>query len=320
MSDAGYLENPAWMPPTRTQALSVALSRLPASARAKYDGYVAAVEDAQALMESALRRARDLEDKFQVAVDRADRAVRAAAQGATAASAVTAARDAADAVRREYRALEIERDRRRAAHGQAAQTIARLDTFLLSGVPPCRAVAVQARAQDGETLQQALERVRAAIGVAQREAGRVRSAPLPAETIAAQIRDQVRQLAAQGMPHVTIGAGDTPPRIEWPDGPMIGALGAPSLGGSKLLAALFPKQLEALLLSGVDKIQGISPAERAERLAKLAADILGLEHEEEALVELALAKGLDVDRRGDVSGFGLLGIEPISPAELMAAE
>jgi hypothetical protein len=319
-TDGGYEANPSWQPWSREQALQVALARLPPSARAKYESYVAAVTDAEALMAAALQRSRSVEDKFQMAIDRVDRAERAAAQGGLDANAIAKARAAADAVRFEYQAVAEEQAKRRGAHGQAAQTVVRLDAFLLNGVPPCRACTVMARPQDGESLQQAITRVRAAIDIAQREVRTVRSAPLPAATIASSIRDQIRELAAAGMPHVTIGGGDMPPRIEWPDGPQLGALGAASLGATKLFAAMFPERLEEVLLVGVDGIQGIDPADRAERLERLGADVLQLEHEEEALVQLALAKGLDgVGRRGDTSGWVLLGVEPIPLADLATA-
>jgi hypothetical protein len=315
----GYEANPQWMPSSREAALRMAIERLPASARAKYEGYVADVEDAQALVEAALMRSKAIEDRFQLAVERLDRAERAVAQGTIDAAALAKARAAADAVRFEYQAVAEEQSRRRGAHGQAAQRVVQLDTFLLSGVPPCRAAAVQARPQDGESLPKAIERVRAAIGIAQREAARVRAMPLPAAVLAGQIRDQVRTLAAQGRPVVTVGGGDAGVRIEWPDGPQLGALGAASLGATKLFAALFPDQLEALLLTGIDRIQGIDPTERAERLEKLGADILRLETEEESLISQALSKGLDVARRGDMSGYALLGIEPVPVADMAMA-
>jgi hypothetical protein len=312
-----YEANPQWQPWSREQALAQAIERLPASARAKYSGFVAAVTDAEALMAAALMRSRDLEDRFQMALDRADRAERAAAQGIIDQPALAKARESADVVRREWSALEIERNKRRGAHGQASQLVVRLDAFLLSGVPPCRPITAQARPQEGESLPKAVERVRAAISIAQREVGRVRSAPLPAEMLAESIRDQVRELARSGTPVVTIGAGE-PPRIEWSDGPQLGG-GIAALGATRLLAALFPKQMEEMLLAGIDRIQGIAPPERDERLERLGGDIRQLEHEEESLISQALTKGLDgVDRRGDAGGFALLQIEPIPLSDLVA--
>jgi hypothetical protein len=52
-------------------------------------------------------------------------------------------------------------------------------------------------------------------------------------------------------------------------------------------------------------------AEKPKRIAELKFALRNLERQEEALVEAAQQAGLDCPRRPTMSGYGLLGLEPV---------
>ncbi len=163
----------------------------------------------------------------------------------------------------------------------------------------------------------AIERVRREIGRAASERAMVKAMPPSAAEIKAQLTEEVRRLALKGTPSATFA--DNTVKLEWPDSNRFGG-GAPPGAASALIAWLFGDQLLAALTRSVDQIAGISAAERQQRIADLEARILQLEHEEESLVEQALAKGLDIERRPGASGYALLGVSPVSELAVVAAE
>jgi hypothetical protein len=87
----------------------------------------------------------------------------------------------------------------------------------------------------------------------------------------------------------------------------------------RLLAALFPDQVHALLVAQIADRPGISAAERAGREQALEAEIFRHELEEEVLVERSDGAIL---RRVDASPHALLGLLPYRQpaAALQAAE
>jgi hypothetical protein len=88
-----------------------------------------------------------------------------------------------------------------------------------------------------------------------------------------------------------------------------GGLAAPSGSVSRIIAAIDPEGSFRRIMAAVPETgEGISAADRARREREIAAEILRLEHVEEALVVRALAAGLEVHRRPDASGWALLGL------------
>jgi hypothetical protein len=140
--------------------------------------------------------------------------------------------------------------------------------------------------------------------------------PPTKDAIKQQVKDEVQRLLLAGTPRITVNP-DSPDRIkiEWADNNPFTPNAAPAGSAAKLLAFLFPTQMYAALLSGIEGLpDGISAAERAERKAKLEQRLLALEREEESLIEQALSAGLvGVERRPTASGWAILGLEPLPP-------
>jgi hypothetical protein len=114
----------------------------------------------------------------------------------------------------------------------------------MSGIRwPLRAASVEAKPHKGESLQDAIKRVRSEIMAAKGELAQVRSAPPTVEELGKQIITQVMQHAAK--PDVVLR--DAKLRINWPDVINVGAsnstLGAPSGSTSRMLCWLFPKEV-----------------------------------------------------------------------------
>lgn len=65
---------------------------------------------------------------------------------------------------------------------------------------------------------------------------------------------------------------------------------------------------------------GLPSAERVRHDAELRARLLDLEHAEEHLIAKAISSGAEVQRRSDVSGWALLGIEQVQVEAMEAAE
>jgi hypothetical protein len=60
---------------------------------------------------------------------------------------------------------------------------------------------------------------------------------------------------------------------------------------------------------GIDSVEGgISAPDRKARIIEIEAHIRQLEHEEEGLIEQALAAGIEVHRRYDASPYAVLGL------------
>jgi hypothetical protein len=253
--------------------------------------------------------ARDLEYKIQVAEVRNDEAHR-----------IVSLREELQGVLDDLRQLDAEKSRRSAIEANILQVLARLDQFLpmLDGVA-LQAVTTNAQPLDGESLADGITRIRREISRAVGEISRVKELPLPADELKARIRAEVEALAAQGAPKIDLSSGKL--ALHFCDDPLFGAPGqaksAPPLSATRTLAFMFPDLLVECLTSAVDGVEGISTADKAQRLTELEAHLLALERAEECFVEAALTQGIEAHRRPNASGFALLCIEPV---EIVAAE
>ncbi len=112
--------------------------------------------------------------------------------------------------------------------------------------------------REGESLSDAILRLRHEIGMARGELQQIKTAPPPAAEIKAALVAEVDRMAAEGKPRVSIDGGRI--AIHWPDVQPYAvsgaALAAPSGSGSKMLAALFGDQLKKLLTAGSRRGQG----------------------------------------------------------------
>jgi hypothetical protein len=301
------------------------LDRLPARARRKYDDLQAAVADSEALQRSLMERLRVKEDQFADLSRRRDYAIRPGGEGAEEVAKLDAE---LSAVRTDLARLEGERQKRNSTRANTEQILSRLNNAIMqffSGAaeverPPWPTVVPAAR--DGESVADALLRLRHEINVAQGELMRIKAAPPPAAEIKATIEAEVDRLAAAGAPRIAVDAGKV--TIHWPDVQPYAvpgsALAAPSGSASSLLAALFPAQLKRLLTAGVEDVPGSVPSRERPRLIRAAeARIFGLEVGEERLVVAALEQGLEVHRRVDASCWAVLFAD-MEPARAEAAE
>jgi hypothetical protein len=232
-----------------------------------------------------------------------------------------------NALRIEVGTLEQRRSLLNARRANAEQTLAQLNSAIpllveRGGGGALRPVTVTAQPREGEDLKAAILRVRSQINNNNSEITRLRTAPCTADEIRAAAIPKVEQMAAQGAPHIASANGTV--EIRFPDEPQFAdpgaVMSAPSGSASKMLAWLFPEQMLARMTDGLDDVVGgVSKAEREARSTELNAEVRELEHEEEALVCMALEAGLDVHRRPTASPLALLGLEVEQQAALLQA-
>ena len=268
------------------------LDRLPARARTKYDSLKGLLADSEALQRSLMERIRGKEDQLADLSRRRDYAHGGGAEEVATLDAELSA------VRTDLARLEGERQKRNSTRTNTEQVVSRLNNSIMqffSGAaeverPPWPTVVPAAR--DGESVADALMRLRHEIAVAQGELMCLKAAPPPASEIKAAIE-----------------AGRVV--VHWPDVLRFAvpgqALSAPSGSASQLLCALFPAQLKKLLTAGIADTRDSIPARSRPRLIREAeAHILALEVGEERLVVAALEQGLEVHRRIDSSPWAIL--------------
>jgi hypothetical protein len=305
------------------------LQRLPPHARRKWHALIAQADDAEALLRLGFEREKAL-------AERRDGIVRRLAylDVKTEGEAIADIGVDLEVIDGELRKLSDERERRDRTRSNVQQVLSQLrDVFIPSiglDLPNADArgllpVNVEAAPAEGESLLDAVIRVRSEVGMLKSELQWVKAAPPAREEIEAALREEVQRLIFKGTPSVSIVDGKIV--TYWPDAPTLGgepgqAIFAPSGSASALLAALFPDEMYKMLSAGLDQLEGgISADERVRRIAELERQILQAEHVEESLVEQALAAGLEVHRRPSMSGWALLGIMPPMAAErMMAAE
>ena len=281
------------------------VARMPAQAQRKYRKLASELEDAVSLLDNHMLREKDASARVFGLSRSVERAARPGGDPGKAAR-LAAERDQAQA---DYQELLATRGRLNARHDELSNIVSRLRHNEIAQIHGwLHPVDVAARPKPGEDLVQAIERTRDELRAKQGELAAVRQAPLPRAELLAMCRTAVSTLALQGQPVVVSHGGKF--EVRWDRVAVPGFPQAADVLVPKLLAALFPKQLLALLEAQVPDRPGLSAAERAERVGVLERQILRLEHEEESLVVAAQAKGLAAPRRRDASAFALLGCDP----------
>jgi hypothetical protein len=172
------MSNPTWPPP---YSLVQCLDRLPPRARAKYDSLKGLLADAEALQRSLMERVRAKEERL---ADLRRRREYASVPGGNAAE-VAKLDGELSAVRGDLDRLERERSRRNGVRANTEQVVSRLNNFIMqlfSGASDATAPRWPAEVpgpRKGESLADALMRLRREISVAQGELMRVKTAPPP---------------------------------------------------------------------------------------------------------------------------------------------
>jgi hypothetical protein len=303
------------------------LASLPPVARKKYSALVALTEDSAALVRVAMARERELENAlYDLQRRRSYLSKEVEADKARLFDAEI------EEMQAELASLNDERSKRNGIRSNAEQIIAQLRYRFLEGesIPGAplgtRAYSgPQATPNEGESIADAVKRVRREIAAAQAELMQVRQAPLTAAEIKQHLTAEIDRMAAQGQPAFNFANGEV--KVHFVDQQLHGmpnaALVTPSGSASKLLAWMFRDRLVQAVTAAADNVVGgISRADRTRRIRELETHIFGLEHQEESLVVQALAQGLEVHRRPYASPMSMLGLEPIPPSAgvLQAAE
>jgi hypothetical protein len=224
----------------------------------------------------------------------------------------TASHDPAAAADNEQvlQTLLTQRNDQSARHRAAAQLLAQIGYWL--GLQRGNTVMVAAPSPavslaDGETVLQAIDRVRGEISDRQGRLLALRTAPPPKSALNAQVAAMVKNLAEQGQPRLTLN-GDTL-RANFGD-PKAYATSISDM--VRLLAWLDPEQMQKRLQAAVQQMPeaavSATPKEKAQAEAELPGQIEHLERIEEALIERALSTGTYVERRSDADPRAVLGI------------
>ena len=311
---------PAWSPPEQLRRL---LGKLPPVARAKFQRLTAESADAEALIMASVARQKPIEVALNDAIARLNYTdAKADPDGAKAIEAEI------EELRVQLQRLDRERAVRQATKQNLDQTISTLrEIFILGGrlTFPVHEVHIDAQPRDREDLKAAILRTRNEISVAQSELRALRNAIGTLEELGVQVLREVERKAARGRPRVNVNAGKV--SIAWPDvitlGPRDQVIGAPQAAASDMLCWLheqeIAKKLVTDLVAQLPVGGGISEAERTARIAETEPAIARLENEEEALIEQALAAGIEVHRRVNASPWALLGIAPGAAEEVLQA-
>ncbi|GAB4371819.1 MAG: hypothetical protein Kow00114_32950 [Kiloniellaceae bacterium] len=193
------------------------------------------------------------------------------------------------------------------------------------------AAPVESPRAAGEPHDAALARLREAIAAKQTEIAATETAVRPlAEALAAGRRDfaTLVERGERGLDVRALFAADGG-HLEFPEIPAYGrgggtiatAIFAPD--APALLAALFPEEMwrlvERRIRAAAGGKDGIAAAERPRILARLRAELLRLERQEEAIIVQASASGLLIGRRPDADPRAVLGVEETDAAAPRAA-
>ncbi len=153
--------------------------------------------------------------------------------------------------------------------------------------------------------QKQLDGIRAKIATLADQRDQVGDAPIP------------RQEAETKFVHLIAGVRDDWKHGSMPaglaDGSVIERTLAEWLGRPAAMCALFGDTIRDSLLKAYDELTagatpGLPAAERRTRRAALDAEIYALEREEESVIELLEAEGVDIQRRPDADPRAALGL------------
>jgi hypothetical protein len=195
-------------------SLTQVVERLPAHAQQKYQELKGQLSDAEALQRSLMDRIKEAEDKA------AHIARRRSYSNDTGLDAEL------EACRASLDRLERERTRRNGIRANTEQVVSRINNFLLARMsgaadiaPPPRLRSLPAARRKGESIGDALLRVRREIAAAKAELLQIKSAPPPSDEIKIAIIETVKALAEEGRPRVTSDGGKV--ALHLPDVPAV---------------------------------------------------------------------------------------------------
>jgi hypothetical protein len=293
------------------------LLNLPPIAKRKFGALKALVEDSEALTRVALSREKTIEDAVFDAQRR--RSLCNPTDEPERAKHLTIE---VEELQAEAQRLNADRMKRESIRGNATQILSQLRFNFLAAedylFPTTRPYSgPPAHPRDGESLADAITRIRRDISNTQAELTRVKRAPPSADEAKAVIIAEINRLAALGKPQLSI-TDDGKIKIWFPDQQLHAvpgsALVAPSGSASAMMCWLFADKIIQHATVNLDQIVGgISTPDRKRSIAELEAELFQLETDEESLVSQALDAGMEAHRRAHASGFALLGLEVVPP-------
>lgn len=166
-------------------------------------------------------------------------------------------------------------------------------------------------------MEAAILRTRRNIARAEADRRGLQLAPPPLAELKEQATALVSRMADAGRPRINRGGfaySHGHLTVDWRVAHQ-NIEGATPIEVANLLAWLEPDRMTAAVHAEIDAAMGnadasaaVPTAERAKRLAVLQTQLLNLEREEEALIEIALASGVRVTRRVTADPLAILGV------------
>lgn len=301
--------------------------RLPESAAVRYHRLRDATATAYSILRGTMDRKADLRAMGQDAASRLDALKRPRNGGVALTGDDVPVKEAQKALDRA--AAEMDRiapiESAQSAIWNARAGLARdAETFVRDALDRGQAFAARPtpapKLAKGETVADAVERLRRRGRELDADLNRTKAAPIPAGIAKVRMRSQIAALAERGRPYVagliehgtdiefadvqrsTLARGDHVAYVGWVEPDTIG-----------LLAWLHHDALVARLEAEIDAEAGDDAAAlddkaRAAQIATITADKLALEHEEAALCWLAMDQGLNIEHRPEIGAEALLGV------------
>lgn len=305
------------------------LDVLPPEARRKLE----AMQDAAAMRHAALRLASDRQQEAHQAWWDADMQLSRLLAMPSATDRHGTERPDVVQQRAKVEHLAAARDRAARAHEVAAaewralkgpeQSCSDYVKRRLIGVHVEMAPAVEARLPKGETIQDAVERLRGEIHAMNAEARRIESAPFPASEVLARLLGTVDALADHGRPDVRPVFRDLKESARWPEAPVYSYRGQRAQDGgmaqdaAALICWILKEPVKAALKREVEAIakdaDAVPAADRPRLLAELLVKRMHAERVEEAFIEMAAASGVVIPRREDADPRCILGLADGAP-------
>jgi hypothetical protein len=290
-------------------------NQLPAPAAEKFRSLVQAANDANALARSTLGSLDTLQDRLGEAQNLADSASDDIRAGK--------AKEHVASVQKQLEHLREVFQRRQAEHAQAQQIVNQVDLWLGRLHPEeTRLEMVKPAAPDlreGETVAQAVDRIRKAISEAEAELAQTRRAPPPRGDLRSLAAEIVIARSRKGRPRLRCD-----PKqgllVEW-NNPESWSAGSVD-DYVNLLAWLSPEVMAEKLFQEIDAQLkpegGLSFAERETKLNQLVRQLDRLQREEESLIEMAAVQGLAIARRMHAAPSAILGVRILSSRQAAA--
>jgi hypothetical protein len=221
----------------------------------------------------------------------------------------------------EARRLSELYEARSAAWQSASRVVQAVESYLRDGRPGGTALqeydGPEPKLLKGETVTDAIERLRRRGRELKADQHRIRSAPFPSSHAKAQVRAQIEALAQQGAPSVSnLIEHDRP--ISWPTQVLRSAVHAetPSIAFAEVHGVLpviawlhrdaLIARLDAEIDAEADDAGALTHEERQRQEAEVMGDLLEIERQEAAVVWRAMDERLPVEHRADCSPLAIL--------------